>query len=390
MNLGFYYHITLYTDYKGLNVPAYLGLFIDSLANEVEFLTLFMHEATVQEAVKCDYILKAQNIKFVSLGKKTPAWERFLWPGRTIRQVSSKVKGCDVLLVRAPSPLAPAFNKFCGNTTKVCYMIVGDYALSSQYLDQPWLRKKLIIVLSKRNDRQLSKEVGKTISIVNSTILYNKYKKINDQVFEIKTTTLSEEDFFKRADTCCEEEIKVLYTGRIDFSKGLRELILGIGIVIKEKINVSLHLAGWEDDATMPVEKLLRKTSVEEGIENRVHFYGRKTLGKELNKIYRMADIYVIPSYQEGFPRTIWEAMANCLPVVATRVGSIPLFLKDHENVLLIDPKSKEAVAEAILKIINNAAMRRNMIANGFVLARENTLEIQAKRIVKVLVNSSQ
>lgn len=387
MNLGFYYHITLHSDYNGLSVPAYLGLFIDSLANEVEFLTLFMHEATEQEAVNCDYILKSENVEFVSLGKKTPAWERFLWPGRTIRPISSKVKECDVLLVRAPSPLAPALNRCFGKYTRVCYMIVGDYAMSSQYLDQPWLRKRLIIVLSKRNDRQLSLEVKKTNAIVNSTILYNKYKKITDQVFEIKTTTLSEKDFFMRTDTCCEKEIKVLYTGRFDFSKGLSELIHGLNILIKDGLNVSLHIAGWEDDINRPVEKLLRKTIDDEGIESKIHFLGRKTIGDELNEIYRMADIYVIPSYQEGFPRTIWEAMANSLPVIATKVGSIPIFLEDHVDVLLIESKSKEAVAGGILEIINNGELRRNLISNGFLLARENTLEIQAKQIVNVLLN---
>lgn len=387
MKLGFYYHIAIHHSEKGLSLPAYLGLFIDSLASEVEQLVLFMHEATVNEAEKCDYTLRADNIEFVSLGIKTPAWERFLWPGRTLEKISHRAEGCDLVLVRAPSPLAPAFKGRFKNIVRVCYMIVGDYAVSSQYLKQPWWRKRLIVLLSKRNDRQLTAAVKKSTALVNSTILYNKYRKIADQIFEIKTTTLRESDFFKRDDTCRGMEIKILYAGRFDFSKGLHELVQGVSIIKKEGYNVSLHFAGWEDDIKHPVEKLLRKISVDEGIDGVVYFHGRRTIGDDLNKMYRMADIYVIPSYQEGFPRTIWEAMANSLPVIATRVGSIPYLLQDRENALLIEPKSKEEIVSATISIITGEELRRKLIRNGFATAKGNTLEIQAKRIGTILNN---
>ncbi len=68
----------------------------------------------------------------------------------------------------------------------------------------------------------------------------------------------------------------------------------------------------------------------EMGLEGRVGLSRVQSLWvKNSLLITKKADIYVIASRSsEGFPRTIWEAMAHCLPVVATKVGSIPAFIE--------------------------------------------------------------
>ena len=62
MKLGFYYHIPIHSSEYGLKIPAYLGVFLDELANNTKTLTLFMHEANQQEAKHCDYLMKGKNI----------------------------------------------------------------------------------------------------------------------------------------------------------------------------------------------------------------------------------------------------------------------------------------------------------------------------------------
>lgn len=122
-------------------------------------------------------------------------------------------------------------------------------------------------------------------------------------------------------------------------------------------------------------------------IENNIIFHGRKKVGSELNTIYRIGDIYVIPSYHEGFPRTIWEAMANSLPVVASNVGAIPDFLTHDKNVIIINPKSANEIFEAIKRVINDNEFRENMIKEGRALAKKNTLEFQTKKLINILEN---
>jgi glycosyltransferase involved in cell wall biosynthesis len=383
MNLGFYYHVTLHSSQNGLAVPAYLGVFIEALASEVDTLILYLHEASANEVEKCDYTLNSANIRYYSLGHKTPAWDRFLRPRRTIRKIKHSVKECDILLVRAPSPLAPAFYTEFYRSTLVVLMIVGDYLEGVKYLHQPLLRKWAIQILSRRNDRQQRRSIRKTPSIVNSLDLYNKYKSLSDNIKLIRTTTIYQNDIFSRSDTCQEDEIKILYTGRIDIAKGLRELVLSAANLIHQGYNIKLYITGWEEDETKPIEKLLLQIAIKNGIEGKVLFSGRKSFGPDLFKVYRNSDIYVIPSYHEGFPRSIWEAMASGLPVITTRVGSIPAFIED--SAILIEPQNYLEISSAISLLIENPDIRRELIQKGYKKAGENTLEIRVREIAEIL-----
>lgn len=388
MTLGFYYHIPVFIENRSLKIPGYLGVFLDQLSKEVESLKLFLHEASPHESEHCNYLLTGKNISLISLGPKTPAWDRFLWPDKIINNIKTDVSQCDAVLVRAPSPLAPAFYHEFNKLTKLAYLVVGDYVDGAKNLNQPWWRKIPITILSNRNDRQLSFVLARSLTLVNSTALFNKYKSKVKSLHEVKTTTLSESDIFIREDTCQKEEMKILFAGGYSFAKGLRELMVAFSIIRKNNKNITLHFVGWENDKEKPVETYLKKQAAELGLLNDVTFHGFKKVGNELNEMYRMADIYVIPSYHEGFPRTIWEAMANGLPVIATKVGSIPHFLVNEKDALLIEPKNVEELVSSILKILMEPVLRRKLIANGTLLAKENTLEIQTKRIIDTIKSS--
>jgi glycosyltransferase involved in cell wall biosynthesis len=93
----------------------------------------------------------------------------------------------------------------------------------------------------------------------------------------------------------------------------------------------------------------------------------------------------VLPSYHEGFPRTIWEAMANSLPVIATRVGGIPNYLKNNENAILIEPKIVEDIVISVKKLINDNNLREKIVVNGLEIAKQNTLEKSTKNIIKII-----
>lgn len=98
--------------------------------------------------------------------------------------------------------------------------------------------------------------------------------------------------------------------------------------------------------------------------------------------MYRSADIYVIASKgNEGFPRTIWEAMANSLPVVASQIGSIPHFLDHNENVLLTKAGDISDIADKIRLLITDETLRIKLIHNAYIVAQNNTLDKQASNI---------
>jgi glycosyltransferase involved in cell wall biosynthesis len=364
-------------------IPSYLGVFIDSLATYVEELCLIMHESDEQDT-EADYVLQGKNIKWVSLGKKTPAWHRAIFYSKILGEPLSKIKDYDVLLVRSPSPLAPYFSKFT-QKGRLVYMIVGDYSEGVKNSKSVGFRERVINYFLTYNNWLFDRQIKKTDIVVNSSMLFEKYKSRSKSIHQIRTTTLSNSDFYKRQDTCSNDVIQLLYTGRIDPQKGLFELVDTTALLIQNGYDVICNIVGWESvGGDEPVKKALIARAKENNIIDKVIFHGRKTVGEELNAAYRQGDIYIIPSYHEGFPRTIWEAMANGLPVIATTVGSIPNYL-DSSNSVLIQPKNSEAIYNAVVKVIEQKEFRQGIIRNGQSLARENTLEQQTLKLVEAI-----
>ena len=391
MKLAFYYHVPLSSNDGQLSIPSYLGVFIDSLASSVAELYLVLHEANAIQALECDYQLQSKNIRWINMGVKTPAWHRDLFYRNVLKNKLNEIANCDAFIVRSPSPLAPYFHEFISKKTTLFFMIVGDYLDGATHLKSSTFRDRLIYQYLKYNDRNFTKAIKKTSILVNSKGLFEKYKNTAKSIHLIKTTTLSSNDFFTRENTCLNDSIELLYTGRIDVAKGLLELVEATSILSKENYRLVLNIVGWEqDNVARLVENKMIALAKNLGIEKQLIFHGRKTVGPELNKMYQQADLYVIPSYHEGFPRTIWEAMANSLPVIATKVGGIPSYLTHEKNAILIETKSVNEIVIGIKRMVSDSMLRKNIIVEGFELAKLNTLEVQTEKMISIVKETLQ
>jgi glycosyltransferase involved in cell wall biosynthesis len=219
---------------------------------------------------------------------------------------------------------------------------------------------------------------------VNSRTLPEQLRLRPARLIETKTTTLSTNDFFEREDTCHAQPYRLLYCGRMAVEKGLLDLIEALAIVVAGGSNVILDLVGpcgAHDGAVDQISFLAERR----GISKRVCFRGYKPLGPELFKMYQGADVFIIPSKFEGFPRAAWEAMAQSVPVIATRVGSIPHFLKHLSSAYLVEPSAPDGLANAIGRLISEPALRRCLIKGGMRLAKENTLDRRAQEMVSAI-----
>ncbi|MCF8341869.1 MAG: glycosyltransferase family 4 protein [Chitinophagaceae bacterium] len=384
MKLGFYYHIPIKKNGARLYAPSYLSVFISELSMHVDELVLFMHEATELEKIECDGLLLNKNISWVNLGNKTPAWHRVFFHKRLLKPGISKLFDCDILLVRSPTPLAPFFGKYL-KKVQIVFMIVGDNDEVALNMEVNNCRQIITKYFIKYNQILFEKQIAKSRIVVNSPQLLEKYKFIAPKIQLIKTTTLGVESFFFREDTCNKPIINILYTGRIDIAKGLFELLEAISVLRSQNFNVILNIVGKEINDGNEIINLLIVKAKKLNIEKYLIFHGWKSLGFGLNEMYQKSDIYVIPSYHEGFPRTIWEAMANSLPVIASDVGAIPFYLKNEISALIIKPKEIDSLVIAIKRIIQNKKLRKKIIENGFKLAKKATQEKQMKILFEYL-----
>jgi len=95
-----------------------------------------------------------------------------------------------------------------------------------------------------------------------------------------------------------------------------------------------------------------------------VEFHG--VLSKEeMVKAYQDADIFLLPSFGEGFPNSMLEAMASGLPIIATRVGAVPEVIEDGENGLLIDPGDPGALTRALKRLLYDNELRHTLGSNN-------------------------
>ena len=389
MKLGFYYHIVLYRNSKGIMIPSFLGVFLDSLAPLVTKLIIFGHEGKDHEKQACDYCLKSENIDWINLGFKTPFWDRVLFPGKSLKGIKERISSCDSMLVRAPSPLAPYFYSKFGKQTKVCYLLVGDYIEELKTQKESFHRKIPITLLTYLNEFLQNRAIKKCTTLVNSRRLFDKYSGYAKDLHEVRTTTISKADFYERSDSFdpTDKEINLLFTGRISITKGVLDVIVLASHLVKEGRKVKVHFVGWEDNPDRPVEKQITKLATELCIQDNILFHGKKSVGNELFSFYRMAQVYVLPTqtHSEGFPRTLWEAMANSLPIVTTKVGSIPYFIDNERHALLVEPCDTDELLAAVKRIITDGKIRKSLIANAFDLAKDVTLERQSEHLVKII-----
>ncbi len=382
LKLGIYYHIPLSTKNGIVYAPGYFGIFLDELAAHCEVYGFFYED---KETTNADYPLVRESFTWINLGPKPPAWRRELPFNPELKIISSHLSRLDVLLVRSPTPLASRLFSLEPEIAVVPF-VIGDYGEGAAMMQVKSARELVTKFFLKWSNRRFVKNLRGRKIIVNSPGLAKKYESVASTIDVVRTTTLSKADIFLRTDTCNGDSIKLLYTGRIDWAKGFKELI-GALAILRASQNIELHIVGWEDDEARPVEKGIKQLAEEQGVEDLVYFHGKKTVGPELNKMYQMADIYVIPSYHEGFPRTIWEAMANGLPVVASAVGAIPEYLKDEVDALLIKPKDVNDLSEGIKKIISNARLRKGLIEEGYKQAEATTIELVTQNLINSIKN---
>ena len=383
LRLGFHYHVPALARDGGIYTPGYQGRFIDSLAAHCARLTCFLHAPRADEVSLMDYRIQSPAVDLVPIGPHGSVPRRTveaLW--RAMPLVRQRRRELDALLIRGPSPLLPLVAAAVA-PTPVVLLLVGDYLAGIDDLPQPRWRKGLIRLWARWNRWAQLRVASRSLTFVNSRKLYQELRPIARHLVETRTTTLTSADFCQRDDTCRQRPLRLLYTGRMDRGKGLLQMVEALALLVAGGQDVVLDLVGWPEPND-PILDEVGALARDRGVAGRVFYHGYRPVGPELFVFYRQADVYVIASTSsfEGFPRTIWEAMAHGLPVVATRVGSIPDLLEAEQAAVLVEPRSSLALAEGIARLLGDGALRRSHIARGYALALQNSLEGRAGEIV--------
>lgn len=156
-----------------------------------------------------------------------------------------------------------------------------------------------------------------------------------------------------------DDETTVLgFVGRIAKEKGINEL-LDVFEELKLKYKLKILLIGLFEQTNGILGNEVR-SKIETHPD--ILFLGRFD---DVRPYYSMMDIFVFPSYREGFPNAVLEACSMGLPIIATDINGCNEIIEDEVNGLLIQPKSRSSLKNALIKLIESHELRCNLAREG-------------------------
>jgi len=176
------------------------------------------------------------------------------------------------------------------------------------------------------------------------------------------------------------DSARIFYIGNIGREKGIYD-IMEAARRLKGKVSLPFQviLAGPFNDRQE--EQRVRTMVASYQLDDTVAFLGTVYDGVK-EAAFLQADIFILPSYSEGIPQSMLEAMAFGLPVVVSNVGGIPEVVRDGEEGLIVKPGDIDALCGALRQLIESVEYRRKMgAAARRRIAMHHTVEIYMRQL---------
>jgi glycosyltransferase involved in cell wall biosynthesis len=230
--------------------------------------------------------------------------------------------------------------------------------------------------LNANEKKKVQKILNKADALI---VLSDSWKKYYSTISHHKNifvinNAIEDVDFKKYGRKYSKDEFIVLFLSHVCERKGVYDLLKAIKQVKDSKMKF-VFVGPYENK-----DKFLKEVD-NLGIKDRCVFVG-EILGKERFKYFASADVFVLPSYAEGLPVAILEAMSFGLPIISTNVGAIPEVV-NKENGIIVKPGDISALKNAILTVHKNKSI--NYYKNNISKIRKGyTQKIFIKHLVKV------
>lgn len=258
-------------------------------------------------------------------------------------------------IIGAPCPMIVTIND-------LTHVILAEYYpwLDRMYWKwaQPWILRQSarVIAISKNTRQELLLYYG--LDEHSTVVIYPSYHPRYQRAVDTATRAAVR----KRYDL---PESYILYVGGLGLHKNVSTLVASYN-VIAGRILQGLVLVGGHYH-TSSDQALLRQI-VEHGNTRRIRLLDAVP-EEDMPAIYQMADIFVLPSLNEGFGLTLIEAMVSGVPVIAGRTSAIPEVV-GNAGYLLDDVRDQDALAQAMLTLANSPAQRALLAQLGQERAR--------------------
>lgn len=184
--------------------------------------------------------------------------------------------------------------------------------------------------------------------------------------------------FFKKYDENETESEKdcVLFFGYIGENKGVEYLIKAVPIISQEIPDIKVIIAG-EGDFSTYLKYIEDKSKFE--------IYNEFIPNEKVSELFHRAKFVVLPyTYHQGHSGVLTVAFSFGKPLIVTNVADLPNLVEDGKEGLVVPPKNPGALADAIIKLLRDDELRRNMGENSYKKAQELSWDNIAKKHIRV------
>jgi glycosyltransferase involved in cell wall biosynthesis len=162
-----------------------------------------------------------------------------------------------------------------------------------------------------------------------------------------------------RISGCYKGHYVILFLSSLRRSKGFMDVVRSIPNVSEKEKNVEFVFAGemrLTGEERTEIDGFIGRSN----IAHLITFTG-PVAGEDKVKLFHSADIFVLPSYNEGLPTVLLEALAAGLPIITTDVGAIKEVVVCGENGLYVEPGDSQTIAERIVFLLKDDHLRYEM-----------------------------
>ncbi len=303
-----------------------------------------------------------------------PAWKRLSWP-----YLEMIAPGCDLLYTNE-FYFPPAKNSLVLATIHgLAYRVIPE-KISSKIIKS--LNKGLsfilkhadyLIAVSETTKSELINHVGlapERIYVVTHGV-NKKFRKQESQQ-EVRSRLINTYNL---------DQPYILYVGALGIHKNIKG-ILSAYKTLSAKTSHHLVLAGPPDSAWNAAHRFV----TEHNMTGRVHFLGYVDQdGDNLIDLYNGADLFVFPSFYEGWTSPPLEAMACGTPVITSNCSSLPETVGNAA--IQVDPDNPKKLAHEMERVLSDQSLRNNLITRGMKHAASHTWEKAAAKLIDVFAD---
>lgn len=152
----------------------------------------------------------------------------------------------------------------------------------------------------------------------------------------------------------------LLYLGTFFREKGVYDLISAASLILEEIPNMEIILCG--DKGKSKLKKEIKKIGLDGKIQVK-----KWVGGLQKKQLLNESTAIILPSYTEGIPNVILEAMSSGVPIIATPVGGVPSILEDEKNCLFFKPGDILDLKIKVIRMFRNTALQNEIIRNNYI-----------------------